>query len=74
MQNYIICEKKGNLPRINVKICEHRCNHSKVCQAFQDFMKANTSEKTLMKPVAGNRENEFDKFPDVGFVLSDALG
>jgi hypothetical protein len=37
-------------------------------------MKANTSEKTLMKPVAGNRENEFDKFPDVGFVLSDALG
>ncbi len=74
MQNYIICEKRGNLPRINVKICEQKCEHSKGCQVFQNYMKANTFDKVVIKPVVVNHKNEFDKLPEVRFVLADALG
>ncbi len=63
MQNYIICEKKGNLPRINVQICEHRCKYSIMCQTFQDYMKDNISEKMAAKPIVGTCEHHSNSQP-----------
>jgi hypothetical protein len=58
MDNYIICEKRGNLPRIHVKICQHRCEHAKACEAFQDYMKAKASAEMVIKPATGDWPGE----------------
>jgi hypothetical protein len=39
MQDYIVCEKRGNLPRIHIKICQIRCKESNICEAYQDYLK-----------------------------------
>jgi hypothetical protein len=44
MEGYIVCEKKGNFPRIHVKICQRRCPHTDTCKAYQDFMKTTLHE------------------------------
>ena len=58
MDNYIICEKRGNLPRIHVKICRHRCEHAHSCQAFQDYVKAQTTAEMAIRPAAGDWPQE----------------
>lgn len=30
---YVVCERKKNLPRINIKICE-RCRYRKKCKSY----------------------------------------
>lgn len=50
MQDYLVCERRGNHPRIHVKICQHRCEHAKACQALQDYMKAKASAEMIIKP------------------------
>lgn len=52
MEDYIVCEKKGNRPRIHVKICQHRCKVSKRCQPFQDYVKAHGTDEVVMTPEA----------------------
>jgi len=47
MENYIVCEKRGNQPRIHVEICRHRCKDAEACQAFQGYMKTNLSETVI---------------------------
>jgi hypothetical protein len=48
MQGYIVCEKKGNFPRIHVKICQQRCQDTDTCAAYQDFMKTHCHEDMVM--------------------------
>jgi hypothetical protein len=43
MPGYIVCEKKGNFPRIHVKICQQRCEHTDTCEAFQEFLKTHVT-------------------------------
>ena len=47
MENYIVCEKRANQSRIHVKICQYRCENSKTCQAFQDYLNTGSGDKTL---------------------------
>jgi hypothetical protein len=58
MDNYIICEKRSNLPRIHVKICQHRCEHAKDCQAFQDYVKAQAPAEMVVRPATGDWPGE----------------
>lgn len=48
MQGYIVCEKKGNFPRIHVKICEHRCEDKTLCEAFQDYIKTQVADEFVV--------------------------
>ena len=50
MQDYVVCEKRGNHARIHVKICRHRCEEFKSCQAFQDYMQAHANHEVVMRP------------------------
>ncbi len=45
MHNYIVCEKRGNQPRIHVKICRHRCEQYETCEAYQDNIQARQSHE-----------------------------
>ena len=38
MASYIVCQRKRNLPRIDVRICEQRCPERDVCREFQSFL------------------------------------
>ena len=58
MENYIVCEKRGNLPRIHVKICQHRCEHAQACQAFQDYVKAQAPADMVITPATGDWPGE----------------
>ncbi|NVL89765.1 MAG: hypothetical protein HWN69_02045 [Desulfobacterales bacterium] len=46
MENYIVCEKRGNQPRIHVEICRHRCKDAGACRAFRNYMN-NLSETVI---------------------------
>ena len=39
MEHYIVCEQRANHSRIHVKICQHRCDATQTCQAFQEYVK-----------------------------------
>ena len=49
MRDYIVCEKRGNLPRIHVKICQLRCKEADTCEAYQDHLKSNAPDEILAK-------------------------
>ena len=38
MASYILCQRKRNLPRIDVRICEQRCPQRDVCKEFRSFV------------------------------------
>jgi hypothetical protein len=39
MKDYIVCERRVNLSRIHVKICQLRCKEANICEAFQDHLR-----------------------------------
>lgn len=63
MENYIICEKKANQPRIHVKICQHRCNDIDTCQAFQDYIRSCPADETVKGSDAASLSQENVIFP-----------
>jgi len=44
MDRYIVCEDRANHSRIHVKICQHRCENTETCNAFQDYIAAHATE------------------------------
>lgn len=52
MQDYIVCEKRGSHPRINVKICEHRCEHAETCLSYQDYKRNCARDDLVIGPAA----------------------
>jgi len=58
MQGYIVCEKKGNFPRIHVKICQQRCQDANTCKAYQDFMKTHLPEDVVVVANASGLSSE----------------
>ena len=50
MENYIVCEKKGNQSRIHVEICRARCKNAEMCLAFQDYIKNCLAETVIKSP------------------------
>lgn len=47
MRDYIVCEKRGNLPRIHVKICQLRCKEANTCEAFQNHLKTDIPDEVV---------------------------
>ena len=45
MEQYLICDRRGNRPRIHVKICEHRCQHTDHCPAYKAYRKTQVADK-----------------------------
>jgi hypothetical protein len=37
LASYILCQRKRNLPRIDVRICQERCPERDACQEFRAF-------------------------------------
>ncbi|NVM21552.1 MAG: hypothetical protein HWN68_07215 [Desulfobacterales bacterium] len=52
MKDYVVCENKGNRPRIHVKICWHRCKKSEGCKVFQEYMKARAADEMVISSSA----------------------
>ena len=38
--DYITCEKRKNAPKINVLICEKKCEHAEICKSYLSYLKA----------------------------------
>lgn len=41
--DYITCEKRKNSPKINVLICEKKCQYAKNCKSYLNYLKAKPS-------------------------------
>jgi hypothetical protein len=50
---YILCQRKRNLPRIDVRICEQRCPEREVCKEFRAYQ---TSREPAPQPQAAAAE------------------
>ncbi len=37
--DYITCEKRKNAPKINVLICEKKCEHAETCKPYLNYLK-----------------------------------
>ena len=34
MSHYIVCHRKRNNPRMDVRVCQHRCPDKEACEAY----------------------------------------
>ena len=41
--DYITCEKRKNSPKINVLICEKKCEHAKKRKSYLNYLKPKSS-------------------------------
>lgn len=49
MPNYIVCQKKRNNPRMDVRICEKKCDQKYNCSEYIAFHQ--------LKPLEGNLDS-----------------
>jgi hypothetical protein len=47
MTDYIVCQKKRNAPRMNVRVCEKRCPFKHECEAFLACNRAPADERRI---------------------------
>jgi len=47
--DYITCEKRKNAPKINVLICEKKCEHAEICKAYLSYLKAKSVTVSINK-------------------------
>lgn len=45
--NYITCEKRRNAPKINVLICEKKCEHAKTCNPYLNYLQEQSSKLSI---------------------------
>jgi hypothetical protein len=48
MSHYIVCHKKRNNPRMNVRICQKKCHLRHECQEYIAYQKINNQDKNDM--------------------------
>ena len=53
MAEFIVCHKKRNTPRINVRICQAKCPQKNECKDFLSHMNGAGSGKNTQKPEEG---------------------
>jgi len=39
MADYIVCHRKRNSPRLNVRVCQEKCPFREDCKAYMDYLK-----------------------------------
>ena len=42
--DYITCEKRKNAPKINVLVCEKKCEHAQICKPYLNYLKTKSSK------------------------------
>lgn len=47
MTDYIVCHKKRNAPRINVRICQEKCPLKNECPEYSSYLKMSASQKPI---------------------------
>jgi hypothetical protein len=47
MSDYIVCQKKRNNPRMNIRICQHKCAEKDDCQEFLSHSKTTVQSEGL---------------------------
>ncbi|MBN1625150.1 MAG: hypothetical protein JW944_01385 [Deltaproteobacteria bacterium] len=47
MSFYIVCQKKRNNPRMDIRICEKKCELKDECEEFQAYKRSKTKEVNL---------------------------
>lgn len=45
--DYITCENRKNAPKINVLICEKKCQEAKTCKAYLNYLQIQSVSATL---------------------------
>lgn len=51
MSFYIVCQKKRNNPRMDVRICEKKCDLKYECKEFISFHKSERKNINIQMPV-----------------------
>lgn len=39
MADYIVCHRKRNSPRLNVRVCREKCPYKENCKEYLDYLK-----------------------------------
>jgi hypothetical protein len=45
--DYITCETRKNAPKINVLICEKKCQHATTCKPYLTYLKVRSATAAL---------------------------
>ena len=48
MSSYIVCQKKRNNPRMDIRICQKKCELKDECKEYLSFHKIAVQEKDLL--------------------------
>ena len=48
MSSYIVCQKKRNNPRMDIRICQKKCELKDECQEYLSLHKIAVQEKELL--------------------------
>ncbi len=48
MNNYVVCQKKRNSPRLNVRICQEKCPLKHECKEYLTYIELSTGQKKVL--------------------------
>jgi hypothetical protein len=69
--DYITCESRKNAPKINVLICEKKCQEAKTCKAYLNYLQIQSVSAALNR-TPSEREDlpAADQLPENSSPLS----
>ena len=45
--DYITCERRKNAPKLNVLICEKKCEYAETCKTYLNYLQAQSSNASI---------------------------
>ena len=72
--DYITCEKRKNTPKINVLICEKKCEHAEICKSYLSYLKAKSVTVSLNECAPAEEDIISGKNSKIGKSPSLAVG
>ena len=45
--DYITCERRKNAPKLNVLICEKKCEHAETCKSYLNYLQAQSNNASI---------------------------
>jgi len=45
--DYITCEKRKNAPKLNVLICEKKCEYAETCKTYLNYLQEHSRKASL---------------------------
>ncbi|MBW1823335.1 MAG: hypothetical protein JRI87_02040 [Deltaproteobacteria bacterium] len=45
--DYITCARRKNAPKLNVLICEKKCEHAETCKPYLNYLQEQSSKASL---------------------------